>query len=277
MEPKKELYEPHKYLKMGIRVWGEMFNELFHNAELINRLFLRNLAARYKQSVFGIVWVVITPFIAIGTFVVLNRIGIMNIGETDIPYPLFALIGLSVWQLFATGINSGCNSLVMAGDMITKINFPREVLVFSSIAQSVLEFFIKWGLIFTFFIWFKFIPAWSIIFFPLAVLPIVILTLGLSLILSLANGVIRDTANVVSLLTTFFMFLTPVLYPIPDDKYLFRLNPLAALVSAPRDLIVYGYIKEPIDFISASALSVLVFLISWRIFHLVETKIPERM
>ena len=77
---------------------------------------------------------------------------------------------------------------------------------------------------------------------------------------------------------TFLMFLTPVLYPISADKsFLFRLNPLASLVNAPRDLIVYGYIQQPIDYIVSSILAVLIFLLAWRVFHIVETKIPERL
>ncbi|VAW48335.1 hypothetical protein MNBD_GAMMA03-2082 [hydrothermal vent metagenome] len=271
-------YEPNKYLKLGVKIWVEMFQELMECRELIWRLFVRNLTAKYKQAAFGYVWVLITPFIAIGTFMFLNRAGILNIGDTDMPYPLFALIGLSVWQLFSTGLTNGCNSLVSAGDMISKINFPREVLVFSSMAQALFEFMVKYILILIGFIVFQWMPSWGIIFFPLAVFPLFILTLGLSLILSLINGVVRDTVNVVTLLTTFLMFLTPVLYPISVEKSIFfLLNPLAPLIDAPRNLIIYGYIQEPRSFISASGLSVLIFFMAWRLFHLVETKIPERM
>lgn len=271
-------YIPNKHLKLGIKIWPEMFQELVKGRELIWRLFMRNLSAKYKQTVLSYLWALILPFIAIGTFMFLNRAGILNIGSTDIPYPLFALIGVSIWQLFSVGIISGTNSIVSAGGMISKINFPREVLVFSSIAQSIFEFLIKFVLIVIFFFIFRFIPSWEIIFFPLAIIPVLILTLGLSLVLSLVNGVLRDTANVVSLLTTFLMFLTPVLYPISTEKFLiFKLNPLSPLITAPRDLIVYGYIKEPVDFFVASVLSVLLFFISWRLFHLVETKIPERI
>jgi len=275
---KKVIYEPNKYLKTGIGIWRTMFEEIGEGRELIWRLFVRDLSAKYKQSVLGYVWVLVTPFIAIGTFMVLNKSGIFTIGSTDIPYPLFALIGLAVWQLFVTGINSGCQSLVGAGDMITKINFPREVLVLASLAQALFEFGIKCVLIILFFMIFQFYPSWQIIFFPLLVLPMLILTLGFSLILSLVNGIIRDTANTVGIITTFLMFLTPVLYPIPANGNLFfKLNPLAALVNAPRDIIAYGYVKEPMEFIVASGLSFILFLIFWRIFHLVETKIPERI
>jgi len=274
------LYEAHKELKMGIRIWKEMFKELIQGRDLIWRLFMRNLLAKYKQSVLGYVWIIIMPFIAIGTFVFLNKAGIVHISKTDMPYPLFALIGLTVWQLFATGISAGTNSLVAAGGMIGKINFPREVLVFSSMAQTLFEFLIKCGLIFICFFIFKFIPSWAIVLFPLVLMPTLILTIGLSLMLSLINGVLRDTANIVVLGTTFLMFLTPVLYPIPDasDKFIFfKLNILMPLINAPRDLIMYGYIKNPVDFYAASGVSVLLFLISWRIFHLTETKIPERL
>jgi lipopolysaccharide transport system permease protein len=278
MEPKKELYEPHKQLKLGIRIWSEMFGELIQSRELMGQLFMRDISAKYKQSVLGNIWIVIMPFIAIGTFVFLNKAGIMNIGPTDIPYPLFALIGLTVWQLFSTGLNAGCNSLVTAGDMITKINFPREVLVFASMAQSVFDFIVKFVLILFLCAVFQFTPSWGILLFPLAVIPLFVLTLGLSLILSLINGILRDTADAVLLLTMFLMFLTPVLYPISEEKNLFfKLNPLTPLIVAPRELIVYGRIHEPGAFFVSSALSILLFLIFWRMFHLVETKIPERL
>ena len=272
------LYEPNKYLKMGVAIWPRMFRELAGSRELIWRLFIRDWSARYKQTALGYIWTIVMPFIAIGTFMFLNRAGILNIGPTGMPYPLFALIGLAVWQLFATGINSGCNSIVTAGSMISKINFPLEALVFASTAQAVFEFLVKSALIIVFFFVFRFVPSWGIILFPLAVIPMLVLTLGLSLILSLINGVLRDTANIVTILTMFLMFLTPVLYPVSTDKsILFKLNPLAPLVTAPRDLIVHGRINDPVDFFISSVLSFLVFFICWRVFYIAKTKIPERV
>lgn len=272
------VYEPNVDLKMGIGIWGTMVAELVASRELIWRLFVRNLAGKYRQAALGYLWILITPLVAIGTFMFLNRAGILNIGTTDIPYPLFALIGLSVWQIFSTGLNAGCNSLVGAGDMITKINLPREVLVFSSIAQSVFDFAVTAVLIAVGFFLFNVVPHWQIIFLPLALVPILVLALALSLVLSVVNGVLRDTASVVALLVMFLMFLTPVLYPISGaEHYWVKLNPLCALVNAPRDLAIYGYIGEPLDFLVATILSFLLFFLSWRVFHLIETKISERM
>jgi len=272
------VYEPHKQLKQGINIWREMFGELFDFRELIWRLFARDLSAKYKQSFLGNSWCLFMPFVAIGTFMYLNHAGILHIRQTPMPYPLYALIGLSIWQIFATGLNSGANSLVGAGDLVTKINFPREVLVIASMAQSVFEFLIKFVLILVFFFIFKYVPSWKIVFFPFVLLPLVFLTIGLSLILSLLNGVMRDIGNMVSLLLMFLMFLTPVLYPLPSQHFLLlKLNFLSPLINAPRELMTDGSIHQPLYYGVASVISLLLFLMAWRIFHLAETKIPERI
>ena len=272
------VYEPDIQLRMGIRIWREMFRELVESRGLVWRLFVRNLAGRYRQAALGFIWVLVTPFVAIGTFVFLNRAGIVNIGPTDVPYPLFALMGLAVWQIFSTGLSAGGESLVQAGDMITKVSFPREVLVLASMAQSLFEFAVKVVLVAVCFLVFRIAPHWQVVFLPFVVIPVIAFTVALSLVLSLAQGVFRDAVNVVGLLVTFLMFLTPVLYPIGGaGQPWLKLNPMCAMVNAPRDLAVYGRIADPVEFLVATVLSVLLLLLSWRVFHLAETRVPERM
>lgn len=273
-----ECYTPHRDAALGIRVWPVMVRELWEARELIVRLFLRNLSARYKQALFGIAWAVIVPFIAIGTFMFLDRAGVVSIGATDLPYPLFALLGVAVYQFFSTGVTAACASLVEAGDMIAKVSFPREVLVVAAIAQAAFEFLVKLALIAAVCVYYQYLPPAGFLLLPLVLLPLVFLTLGLGLVLSLANAVFRDTAQAVGVVLMFLMFLTPVLYPASGAReYLFRLNPLTALVEAPRDLFIYGALRHPLDLAVAAVFSVLVFACAWRVFHLVETKIPERL
>jgi lipopolysaccharide transport system permease protein len=277
-QPSYVVYTSDKSGKKGLGIWKDMFRELVKSKELITRLFLRDLTSRYKQSLLGHLWVVINPFVAIGTFILLNRAGILNIGHTDIPYPLFALIGLSVWQLFAGGIMIASHSILSAGGMISKVNFPREALVFSAMGQVIFDFLVRFCLIILFFIVFKFVPTWGILLFPFALIPLILLTLGCGMILSIINTIIRDTASIVSIFITFLMFLTPVLYPVPVRfSRVFKFNPLSPLIVTPRDLIAYGHILHPIGFWIMSVVSVLVFLVCWQIFHLAETKLPERL
>lgn len=277
---KEKIYVPDKYLQMGLGIWKEMFQELVRSRELIWRLFLRDFNARYKQTILGVLWVLILPLVAVAVFVCLNKGGILNIGKIDVPYPVFALFGITIWTLFATGLSSTSNSLVQAGSMVVKINFPKVSLVVSSMGQSIVEFLVRLGLLVLVFIIFKTVPHWETIFLPLVLLPLLLLTLGLGFILSLASGVLRDIPNVVVLATTFLMFICPVFYPVPESGIFAELsqwNPLAHLIIAARDIVFKGTISNPGGFAWSTILAVLIFLVGWKVFHIAQTKIAERI
>ena len=274
------IYQSGQRLGWGAHVWREMVTELARSRELIWRLFLRDFTARYKQSVLGVLWALIMPLVTVGTFVFLNRSGILNIGEVDIPYPAYALLGLTVWQLFAGGLAACSNAIVAGGSMVVKINFPKETLVIAALGQTLVETLVRLVLLIVVFTFYRLVPAWTAVLFPLALVPLLLLTLGMGFLLALLNVLLKDVANMVTLTTTFLLFLTPVLYPTPRDglfSIVAKHNPLAALVTGARDLVVTGYLTKPTEFAWASALSVTLFLLSWRVFHLAEMRMAERM
>lgn len=274
-------YSPDRVLKMGFfAVWGEMFLSLFRSRELIWRLFLRDFSARYRQSLFGVLWAVLNPLITVGIFVYLNKSGVFNIASTNVPYPAFALVGLTVWTLFSTGLTACSNSIVSAGIMVTKINFPKSSLVISSMGQAVVEFIARAGLTVIVFIIYKVTPSWTVVFLPIVAIPVFLLTLGMGLFLSLLTAVFRDTINIVTLLTTFLLFLIPVLYPAPESGLFAAVNtwnPLSYLIITCRDIVLLGKITNPAGFWGSSIFSLFVFVFFWRFFHLVEPKIAERV
>ena len=140
----KTVYEPDKFIKMGFsESWKEMAISLFRSRELIWRLFLRDFSAKYRQSLLGILWALLNPIITVGIFVFLNRAGILNIGETSVPYPIFALTGLSIYGIFSTGLSVCSNSIIGAGSMVVKINFPKISLVIASMGQSLVDFLVR--------------------------------------------------------------------------------------------------------------------------------------
>ena len=273
-------YRPGQSKGWGYHVWHEMLSELVDSHELVWRLFLRNFKAKYRQTVLGFLWALIMPLLAVGTFVFLNRAGVLNIGKVDIPYPAYALLGLTVWHIFAGGLRACSNSIVAGGSMVVKINFPKEALVLSSLGEAIVETLVRLALTAFVFAIYKVVPAWTAILFPLSLIPLLLFTLGLGFMLSLLNAVLRDVANIVSLSTTFLLFITPVLYPEPKAAF-FKVftvfNPLAALVTGPRDLVIKGYLTRPVSYLFYSGLSLIVFTVSWRLFHLAEIRIAERV
>jgi lipopolysaccharide transport system permease protein len=275
-----KIYLPNGTARSGFSIWKEMLIELINSRELIARFFIRDISARYRQSVLGIIWTFIMPFFTVGTFVYLNYSGVFNLGETSIPYPAYAILGLTIWQLFATGIIGCTGSLSGAGNLITKINFAKESLIFSSLAQTIFDFSIRVFLIAIIFAVYHIIPSWTIIFLPFVVLPLLLLTLGFGFILSILNGMFRDTTQIVSLATTLLLFITPVLYPSPSIEpiaTLNRINPVGILVISARDLVIGGTLTHPNEFIYATIFSMIIFLSSWRAFHIAEPRMAERV
>ncbi len=277
----KTIYEPDKFIKMGFsESWRDMVISLFRSRELIWRLFLRDFSARYRQSLLGVAWALLNPVITVGIFVFLNRAGILNIGNTVVPYPVFALIGISIYGIFSTGLSVCSNSIIGAGSMVVKINFPKISLVIASMGQSVVDFLVRLALIIILFIIYGITPGWTSLLFPVILLPIILMTLGLGLMLSLLAGVFRDVIHLVSLFTTLFLFLMPVLYPAPQTGLFATLNawnPLSHLTVGCRDILISGRFTDPHGFLWASAFSILLFLVSWRIFYISESRIAERV
>ena len=130
-------YEPDNSLKNGyLSIFREIYNEFKRSKWLTYQLFKRNFLSLYKQSFIGILWALIIPLVSVGTFIVLNQSGIFTIGDINVPYPIYAILGMAFWQLFATGLVASSNSLVSAGSMISKINLSKKALVIASTGQS---------------------------------------------------------------------------------------------------------------------------------------------
>ena len=280
MKTHEHLYTPRPNAGWGLGVWREMIMEAFESRELAWRLFIRDFSARYRQSALGVLWAVILPMIAVGTFVLLNSSGLLNVGETSVPYPVYALLGLTIWWLFAEGLVTASNSIVKGGSMVVKINFPKETLIFAATGEAVFGLLVRVVLLAVVLVIFQVAPKWTVVFFPFTLVPLLLLTVGLGFILSLLAVVVRDVANIVVLLTSFLMLLTPVVYPPPESGLLaviMALNPLTGLVTAVRDMVFTGYLTDPFAFAWASVLAVAIFFFGWRAFHLGESRMAERV
>lgn len=274
------VYEAGMIAGWGPRVWQEMIGEMVAGRGLVYRLFLRDFSAKYKQSLLGVAWAILGPLIAVGAFLFLSKSGVLEIGPIDVPYPVYAFVGLTVWQVFAGGVTMCTNSIVAAGSMVTKINFPRETLVVSSMGQAMIELAVRGAFIALMLVWFQVTPAWTVVLVPLALVPLVLLTLAVGLMLSLLNAVMRDVGKMMAPMLMVLLFMTPVLYPAPPGSRLemvSRFNPLAIFVEAPRSLAFSGTLPDPAGFAVATALSAAALLVAWRVFHLVEPRMAERV
>ena len=141
----------------------------------------------------------------------------------------------------------------------------------AALGQPAFDFVVRLIPVITVFIWCGVLPSWESVFIPLLLVPVLLLALGLGFVLSIANLVIRDTANALGTALTIGMFLTPVLYP-PPVRWPFYLinfcNPLSPLLAASQDLIAEGFLTKPEMLTAACIFSTALFLAGWRAFRI---------
>jgi lipopolysaccharide transport system permease protein len=274
-------YEPDNSLKKGyFQIFGEIISEIISNRWLTYQMFRRNFFAVYKQSLIGILWVVILPIMNVGVFAVLNNSGVFNIGEIPIAYPIFAVSGMAFWQIFAGGLGACGIALTSAGDMITRINFSKKSLIFAPMGKVLVSFLVQMALVILLFILYRMMPSPGIFLVPVVVVPVILFTLGLGFLVSIMNAVVRDVGNILSLGITFLMYLTPILYAKPRFgilAYATQYNPMYYFVTAGRDLLFYGRLSSPEGFLISCAFSAALFVVALVVFHLTETRITERI
>lgn len=234
----------------------------------------------YRQAIIGVLWALIIPLVSLATFILLNASGVFNVGAISVPYPIYALLGLLLWQVFATILIATTSSLVNAGAMVRKINFSKKALVLASAGQSLVPFIIQVVLLSALFLYYRVTPSVYTLLIPIVVVPVILLSLGLGFLLSLANAVARDVGSMVSILMGFLLFLTPILYLKPSTGILAKIadiNPLYYLVSSARDVLLKGTTSEWMGWVVSCLLSLAVFMFGLVVFHLTEVRVAERV
>lgn len=277
--PVERHYTNDVMYRLGMRVWPRMVRELLNSGDLIRILARRNVSVKYRQSILSYLWVVIPPVFAVVLFSYLTSRRIINVGPTPIPYLSYALLNMSIWLFFSNALMSATKSLVDAGTLVTRVNFPKITLVIASVGDALLEFIIRlMAVAVVFYLQGVSIRA-GILFAPLLLIPLLLLALGAGFLTSIMNLIVRDTASLLGILLTLGMFLTPVLYPPPKLEpfvYLNLLNPISPVLENIQGLLAYGRLTDGPLLFCSSLVSVTVFLIGWRIFNLAMPRINER-
>lgn len=240
-----------------------MFN-YFKYKDLLVELVKREIKARYKQSILGYGWVIFVPLL---NLVVLTLVFsfFIRIPTGNIPYPIFLFTGLIPWTLTANSVMYATSSLVENNNLITKIRIPSEIFPLATVLTKLFDFSLTLVIYVLLLIFFKVRLPITVFYFPLILFVQVLFTLGVSFILSATNVFFRDVENVLGVLITFWLYLTPVLYPqelIPKNLVpFFNLNPMMPIIGAYRNTILYGRPPAWTSFSYAAISSIVVFIV----------------
>lgn len=228
---------------------GELVASYWRNRQLIVNLVKREVLGRYKGSILGIVWSLVTPIfmLLVYTFVfsvVFNaRWGVSGNGsKTEFALLLFA--GLMVFNLFAECIGKAPGLILANANYVKKVIFPLEILPWVSMGSALFHFSVSLGVWLLAFCVLFGIPHLQVLLLPLVLMPLVLFVMGLSWMLASLGVYLRDVGQIIGVVITMLMFLTPIFYPVsslpPAYQTLFFFNPLTAPIEMVRDLIYWG-------------------------------------
>ncbi len=217
--------------------------DLWRYRELVYFMIWRDLKVRYKQTVLGVSWAVLEPFLTMVVFSIFFG-GLAKVPSDNIPYPVFTFVGLLPWGLFAKALNNASRSLVSHQNMVTKIYFPRLILPLSSVMAGVVDFLIGCLVLVAIMAYYGFTGQMHIVISPaLLTLPLFLLltlvtALGVSLWLSALYVQYRDVGYVIPFLSEFWRIISPLVYSttlIPEKwRILYALNPMAGVLNGFR-------------------------------------------
>lgn len=193
-----------------------MKNGLFEkkNRVLLYELVKTDFKLRYQGSVLGILWSVLKPLMM---FVVMYFVFVkfLKITDPNIPnYPITLLLGLSLWGFFTEATSLGMNSIVARGDLLRKINFPKYIVILSSMATALISLTINLGVVLLFAIFSGVNFGWNVLFLPFNILMLFGVAFGLSLILSTMYVKFRDTSHIWEVFMQILVYSMPIMYPI---------------------------------------------------------------
>lgn len=275
------VYTPESRVRHPLQLFKEMGRDLLASRELAWQLMVRDISAQYRQSFLGIFWAVIPPIVMAAGFTLASNSKVIAIGATDLPYPAYVMFSMTLWQTFVEALNAPVQAVGEAKQMLAKINFPREALILAKLGQVFFNFAIKLILIVGLFVWFQIPVSWSAILAPVALIHLVMLGTFFGLLLTPFGALYQDFSKGLTLATGFWLFLTPVIYPVPSGSGIFgaivKLNPVTPLLVTTRELATKGVVSDPQGFWVASLIAIVGLLLAWMVYRLAMPFVVERM
>lgn len=211
--------------------------DLWHYRELIYFLTWRDLKVRYKQSVLGVLWAILKPFMNMVVFTIFFG-ELAKVPSDGIPYPIFSYTGLLPWIFFASALEVSARSMLQSGSMVSKIYFPRIIVPLASVFANLVDFGISFIILIGMMIFYQIVPTANIFWLPVFLLLAMIAAIGVGLWFSALLVMYRDVNYLLPFITEIWKFISPVVYSatmIPEKwQWLYSLNPMAGVVSGFR-------------------------------------------
>jgi lipopolysaccharide transport system permease protein len=241
------------------------WRDLFRYRELFYFLAWRDVLVRYKQTVIGILWAVLRPLLTmIVLTIVFSRIA--KLPAEGIPYPVMVFAAMLPWQLFATSLTEGSNSLISNANLISKVYFPRLIVPASSVIVSFVDFAISMALLAILMVWYKVWPGLPLLVLPLFTVMALLVSAGAGTWLAALNVKYRDFRYVVPFIVQFGLYISGVGFSsstVPEKwRFAYNLNPMVGVIDGFRWSVSSGKTPFPGQSLELSLITTAVLLVT---------------
>lgn len=246
VNPNRDAVREDKYelvIEPG-RAERNYWRDLWRYRELFQVLAWRDLSVRYKQTVIGVAWALIRPFLTMIIFTVIFGKLAKLPSEGAAPYSLMVFAGMLPWSFFATAVGEASNSLIGNASLINKVYFPRLIVPSASIMVAFIDFLISFSILIGLMIWYKFIPGWQIVLLPFFIATAFMASFGIGIWITALNVKYRDFRYVIPFIIQFGLYVSPVGFSsgiVPEHwRLLYSLNPMVGVIDGFRWSLLGG-------------------------------------
>jgi len=213
------------------------FKELYQYRDLFYFLVWRDIKALYAQTILGFSWAIIQPLIQIVLFTIIFGT-VANISTDGIPYTLFASVAIIPWAYMSQAISGSSDSLINGSNMLGKVYFPRLIFPIAPVLSKLVSFGISMSIILCFLVYYRVSPTWNLLLFPLFLILMISIPIGIGLWLSSLAIRFRDVRHAMPFFIQMLMYSAPIVYTassIPEKyRIIYSLNPIVAVIEGYR-------------------------------------------
>jgi lipopolysaccharide transport system permease protein len=274
------VYSPDSAVRRPGVLLRAMFADVVRSRELAWQLAVRDISAQYRQAFFGILWAFVLPLANATTWIFLSRSGVVSVGATSMPYVAFVATGTVFWAIFMDALNAPLQQTQAARGMLAKLNFPREALILSGMLQTLFNAAIKLVALFAALALFGTSMAASAWLVPLGVLPLMIVGTALGLVLTPLGVLYGDVGRALPLLSQFMMYVTPVVFPIPNAgwaRVVLSANPLSPVFGTLRAWITGAPAIDLASFFVVTGVASCFLFVFWTAYRVAIPIVIERI
>jgi lipopolysaccharide transport system permease protein len=257
-----------------------MFADLIRSRELAWRLFVRDFSGQFRESILGYLWLLLPPLVSMGVWVFLHSTKVFAFGDSTLPYPVFVLTGLVLWEAFVSAMVTPLTVVGGAASMLAKINFPREALLMSAFAQAAFQTMVRLVLLAGVLFYYGVSPGAGLLLAPVGLLSLMLLGFVVGVLLLPLAMLYGDVGRAIQVITPIWFFLTPAVYPPPTSwpaSILTWANPVSPLLITSRQWLTGSEVTHIGAFLAVTGGTVACLMAGWVSYRIAMPHIIARL